>query len=280
MQFAKYWKKEIVRTPAQFNGPAQLSVWGASNENEELAAQNARNRARQFIRCFSESSGNDEDNYEYSTGFIREEVIEEILSPDSQQLAVITRNRYGATVLNTNCVLFGDIDVPNENILSKLLSCFGRAPRNKSFYVAKIEKFQLENAHLSFIVYETYAGLRFVISNKLISPNSEYVKSLFEDLPVDRLYTRLCKQQVCFRARLSPKPWRIGSSRPPNQFPRKSDKELHEFKQWLTDYKMRSAGKVVTKRIAQFGDHPTPPEIKIVLRIHDKYTCARLGDLA
>ena len=43
---------------------------------------------------------------------MREETLTELTGEDGALLAVVTRNRYGAEVLNTERALFADIDVP------------------------------------------------------------------------------------------------------------------------------------------------------------------------
>src|SRR5699024_8216356 len=43
-----------------------------------------------------------------------EELLEEIFSPEGALIAAITRNRYGAAVLNTDAMLIADVDLPTE----------------------------------------------------------------------------------------------------------------------------------------------------------------------
>lgn len=276
MKFAKYWQKEDINLPDNSFGPTTVSVWGASNESETDASNSARNRAQQLLDFFE--SGFKKNDYQYWNGFIREEVLEEIQSDYGDTLAVITRNHYGAMVLNTECVLFGDIDVSETNIFSRILELFGRKKRDKNFYVEKIKNFQEENTDLSFVVYETFAGLRFAISNKTIGPEDSDVKRLFNELNVDRLYTRLCKNQLCFRARLTAKPWRIGLPRPPSRYPR-SEQESAEFEGWLATYEKKSRKLAAVKKLVTFGSNSRHRQIELVLELHDRYACNH-GDLA
>ncbi len=277
MKFAKYWKKEKLELPDNPFGPPTLAVWGASNESETEAGNNAKNRAQQLLDFFE--SGFKKNDYEYWNGFIREEVLDEIQSDYGEPLAVITRNHYGAKVLNTECVLFGDIDVPEAGAFSRLLQLFGIKKRDKAFYVEKIKRYQNENTELSFIVYETFAGLRFAITNKTIAPEDSDVERLFKELNVDRLYTRLCKNQLCFRARLTPKPWRIDVPRPPSRYPR-TEEEAREFQNWLSIYEAKSRDRLAVKKLATFGNNSFHPQVRLVLEFHDRLACNTVGELA
>ena len=48
---------------------------------------------------------------------------------EGRVLAVLTRNCYGAIVLNTESVLFGDIDVIEPGFLSRILQVFGKTKK-------------------------------------------------------------------------------------------------------------------------------------------------------
>src|SRR5690606_35375889 len=104
MKFAKYWSEAFVAVDEAIFGTSKLSTWGASNESQAQAGVNASERATRLGQLISR--GLDAlHEYEYWNGYIREEVIDEILSDDGRVLGVLTRNSYGATVLNTECVL-------------------------------------------------------------------------------------------------------------------------------------------------------------------------------
>ena len=168
-------------------------------------------------------------------------------------LAVLTRNSYGATVLNSESVLFGDIDIPEPGFVVRLMRWLRIRQLDKAGYLARIEHYQKANPAHTFRVYETSAGLRFVITSQAFEADSPAVKALFADLGVDPLYMTLCRQQTCFRARLTPKPWRIGLDRPASRFPRDARSEQRDFEGWLRRYERASAGVGVVKLLATFG---------------------------
>ena len=272
MDFAKFWSSEDVAVPDRFGAPATVRVWGASNADESHAKRASSERAVRLLNFFGDPDKNKE--YEYFNGFIREEFSDEIADENGEQLAVITRNHYGALVLNTERVLFGDIDVTDEGGLLKLFNRLGRRPHDKAYFLDRIRSFQAENKSFSFVVYETSAGLRFVITNREVRPEGEEVQLLFKSLKVDRLYTRLCKTQVCFRARLTPKPWRIGMEPPASRFPRDAEQDERDFQSWLKTYEEKSAQACAARRIAEIGTGRMLPSVQKILEYHDRYACS------
>ncbi len=59
-------------------------------------------------------------------------------------------------------------------------------------------------------VYRTPAGLRLLAMHRRFDPTSTEVAAAFAAMDVDPVYARMCTRQRCFRARLTPKPWRAG----------------------------------------------------------------------
>lgn len=215
-------------------------------------------------------------DYEYDADVIREELVEESSFDDSgERLAVITRNRYGALVLNTERVLFGDIDLPSENFVLRLCNRFGRRARDKQYFLDAMRAFQTAHPQFVLQVYETRAGLRFMVVNCEIRPDGAEVDLLFKELPVDRLYTRLCRSQLCFRARLTPKPWRIGLPRPSARFPFSTPLKQRSFNFWLAQYVAKSRNACAARRLERFGDGVVPAAVQTVLDIHDRYASRR-----
>lgn len=269
MNFARFWSSVEIRVPSRFGKPGAVRVWGASNTGLAAAEQAARSRAERALAFFSGRLS----DYQYNADTIREEVVEEFADADGKLLAVITRNRYGALVLNTERVLFGDIDLPSENVVLRICNRIGRRARDKSYFLEHLRSFQ--DLHPEFVlqVYETRAGLRFVITNREIRPDSPEVDLLFKTLKVDRLYTRLCRTQRCFRARLTPKPWRIGLARPSAHFPFSTELKQRSFNFWLSQYADRSRNSCAARRLERIGQGAVPDSVGRVVAIHDRYAC-------
>ena len=273
MKFAKYWSEASVTADEKIFGTSTLSTWGASNESQQQAGINAMERAAKLQQIVGRGFDALRE-YEYWNGYIREEVIDEIKSPDGRLLGVLTRNNYGAIVLNSESVFFGDIDVAEETFFSKLLQLFGKPKKDKAYHIANIEQFQQKNTQYTIKVYETFAGLRVVIVNRIFEKDYTAVNSLFASLGVDPLYVTLCKVQSCYRARLTPKPWRIGVDRPLFRFPRHEQYELDGFAEWLTDYDLAAKSYRTVKEAAVFGSDSVHPEVARILEVHDQYACA------
>ena len=276
MNFARYWSSIEVRVPARFGKPGTVRVWGASNQDASAAEGAARVRAAKALAFFAGQAS----DYEYDTDIIREELVEEFLDASGERLAVITRNRYGALVLNTERVLFGDIDLPSENFVLRLCNRFGRRTRDKHYFLEAMRAFQASHPQFVLQVYETRAGLRFMVVNREIRPDGEEVELLFKELPVDRLYTRLCRSQLCFRARLTPKPWRIGLSRPSARFPFNTDLKQRSFNFWLAQYVAKSRNTCAARRLERIGEGSMPDAVQKVVDIHDRYACDDDASLA
>jgi hypothetical protein len=276
MKFAKYWKQQ----PVQLDRPVfeetdgsqtEFSVWGASNINATEAANNAAARAEQFKR-FAKHDFSRQQDYEYSNGYIKEEVLEEITAADGSALAVITRNSYGASVLNTESVLFGDIDVVELGFIARIMVMLGAVKKDKDYYLKMLIDYQEHRPELAMRVYETYAGLRFLITHKTYRADDLEVKKMFTELGVDSLYARLCQQQSCFRARLTPKPWRIGMSRPASRYPR-DELEQQDFCHWLHRYILKSNPCVTVKLLKMLGQTSVHSDVQRVIDVHDKIAC-------
>jgi hypothetical protein len=274
MKFAKYWSEAFVAVDEAIFGKTRLSTWGASNESQVQAGINASERATRLGQLISRGFDALRE-YEYWNGYIREEVIDEILDSHGRVLGVLTRNSYGATVLNTESVLFGDIDISELGFFSKLLQLIGQPKKDKAWFVSKIEQYQQQNPAYTFKVYETFAGLRVVVTNQVFENYSDSAKALFSALGVDPLYVKLCKAQSCFRARLTPMPWRIGLDRPSSRFPHHEPSAFYSFSDWLKNYELASRNVSTVKLVATFGNAREHPDVDRVLEVHDRY--ARTG---
>ncbi len=96
---------------------------------------------------------------------------------------------------------------------------------------------------------------------------------ILEQLRSDPLYMALSRKQKCFRARLTPKPWRIGAAKPPSGFPFDTEADEQRFRQWQAEYGSKSAGYGVCNAVEQIGSPTMHPEVEFVLGVHDHITC-------
>jgi hypothetical protein len=100
-----------------------VAVWGWGRD-EATAKREAVKRLERLIERLRRGEPFP-DAYAYGSRPLREEIVQ-VLDGESedQPHAVLTRNRYGATVLNTTRLLFLDIDLPAPTLLQRLRRLF------------------------------------------------------------------------------------------------------------------------------------------------------------
>lgn len=265
MKIPKYWAKKTIQVHSH---PSinETSCWGYSLESmrdaEKMAEEKAMNAAEKL------SAQGMLDKYLYSDRPMREEIIEE--TGDSH---IITRNSYGALVLNSSGVMFVDIDEKKhgQGFIEKLLSIIGL---KKAVPVSdinfKIDSLLSENPGWGLRLYETFKGYRIIVTHDLFDPTDKNITSRLEKIGADSLYLKLCKAQECFRARLSPKPWRIGMGLPPGKYPRESHNHENFLCSWLPQYDKLSAGFSICRFIGEFGVKNMHREVEKIVMMHDE----------
>ncbi|OOZ40321.1 hypothetical protein BOW53_08075 [Solemya pervernicosa gill symbiont] len=269
MKLARYWAKESRNSNTGQGQEYELACWRGSNESEADAQARAVEAVERLVARVKQ--GEPLERYDYSEGYIREELIEEINSAEGELIGVVTRNRYGALVLNCERVLFADIDIEPPGLIDKLKALFGGRVKDRNYHLQQIESYASEQPGIALAVYETLAGLRVVVTNRLYGAKDLGTEQLFDRLECDPLYIKLCRTQESFRARLTPKPWRIDYSRPPNNFPRESSEARQRFNGWLKGYEQQSGSYQVCRFLKRFGDQRPLAEVERVLKIHDRY---------
>lgn len=138
---------------------------------------------------------------------------------------------------------------------------------------ARIDRFVRSQPEWQIRLYETPAGFRLLAEHRTFDPNDPEVKDFFTSLHVDPLYARMCANQHCFRARVSPKPWRIGITahlRPrPGVWPIKSER-LPERQRWVQQYE-RAATKFASCRYLEtLGSGQVNAKARDVRLLHDE----------
>lgn len=74
----------------------------------------------------------------------------------------------------------------------------------------RIDVFSAGHPDWHIRIYRTPAGFRLLVMHRTFDPAEDEVAHCFHALNADPVYVRMCRNQQCFRARVSPKPWRIG----------------------------------------------------------------------
>ncbi|NEZ64627.1 hypothetical protein D0962_17840 [Leptolyngbyaceae cyanobacterium CCMR0082] len=175
------------------------------------------------------------DGYNYS----REPLIREIKT-GSEVVGIVTRNAYDCEILNTPLMLIADVDLGDPRLndgcfvqtereallalrdavsnpmqwLPKYQQSYevayqGKSPLEPSFWDSSNRWIDQHRLGLGFRVYRTAGGLRYICTTHLWEAGRNSENDFLRYVYSDYRYRRLCKAQQTFRARLTPKPWRI-----------------------------------------------------------------------
>jgi hypothetical protein len=210
----------------------------------------------------------------------REEIVQELFDADGQTTGLITRNAYGALVLNTRDLMFVDVDFPRPTGAGGFFQrLFGRAPKPPDVAadaVARVRQWCSANPERSVRVYRTAAGLRIAVVDRPIEPNGDEARRILEELGSDPLYRQLCAAQECFRARLTPKPWRMKSvgalSPPPARFPFDDPAAEESYRDWLHEYDAAAMQFATCRLLESQGPGAMPESLASLIALHDSLT--------
>lgn len=239
---------------------------------------------------------------------------EEIVSRHGE--TVITRNSYGARCLNTPNVLFADIDFSRRPpfrfsiaVFALLLGALGtgwlthrisalafftllftgtlsgllyqgyQAASGGAEKIARnrIRRFVAQRPDWNLRLYRTPAGMRVLATHRTFSPSEPAVAHSFARWHTDPVYTRMCLNQQCFRARVSAKPWRIGVKehlRPrPGVWP-VAPERMPQRTEWITRYEQAAASFAACAFIESLGSGTVHPDALQVQDLHDQLCAA------
>lgn len=145
---------------------------------------------------------------------------------------------------------------------------------------ARIEAFARRHPAWSIRVYETPRGWRLLVTHATFDPRGADAQALFMAIRADPLYVRMCFNQNCFRARVSPKPWRIGIDqhlRPrPGVWPITDDR-LPDRVAWVKQYENQAAAYAACRYAQTLGTGRPCREAIDVMRLHDEFSDAISG---
>jgi hypothetical protein len=263
MRFPRFWSRA---------GSGRTIVWGWSDASEVDAQTEAQARLTKVKAWL----GGGHSSYGYPDRPLREPVLREFAAGDRRPRAIVSRNSYGCEVLNTAELMFVDVDVGEStpagpSLLAKLFG--GSKPPSISPEERRvrsaIETWLQSNPGWGWRLYRTRAGFRLAATHAPIPPDHPLANAAFEAFGADPLYRSLCKTQACFRARLTPKPWRCDSIRPPVRWPFVDAQAGAAFQQWETTYR-RSAEKFATcGLLGQFGSPQIHSALRDLVEFHD-----------
>ncbi len=268
MTFPKFWAK---------GQSGVFSVWrwsDASVDDAKIAAQTAAERLAAQFKAGELTN----DKYGYGDRPMREPVVREMRNAAGEQACVVTRNSYGCQVLNSAVALFVDIDFPEEKPKAAGLfgSLFGKKPAPEDPAKAPTAKAALwAQGHpgWNWRIYRTRAGMRLLATHALFDPADPVCEQVFQAMGADPLYRKLCQTQKCFRARLTPKPWRCRIGHPPTRWPFADPGEEHAFGNWDAKYQA-ACGTKATCQLLDKGSGEIHAELRAIVALHDEMTRA------
>ena len=289
----RHWTTVGTTAEKPGTGRVEVTLWGWSARSLADAAAVARSRAEDLARR-GLPAGRIRGDY-YPRRPVREEILQEVTGEDGSLLAVLTRNRYGAVVLNTDVLLVADVDVPlldpraargrRPGLLGRLFGGGNAAsaadgdaapalePAADAAAHARIAAFLARHGDWGVHVHRTFAGYRVLVSGSGARPDDPAATELLEALGSDALYVRLCRAQHSFRARLSPKPWRLPLPSLGGSWP-VDDAGAARRRRWVQDYEAAGADRAVCRRVSWTGVEPGTADERTVLALHDRLTGA------
>jgi hypothetical protein len=270
--------------PATGKTTDTFACWGWSDISPADAEEKGKQRAKAVAEMIR--SGNRPDSYLYGDRPMREEIIDEWKRSDSTTYAAVTLNAYGCQILNTVGAMFVDVDLPAvsglEAFKQGLKGLFGnRGPspreRQEADALSRVQEMIRADPRCGVRAYRTRAGLRYLLTHGQADPVAPATHSAMENLGADPLYMRLCKVQECFRARLTPKPWRCGTHALTVRYPWRDANAEREARDWLDAYSTKAERYATCSLIQQFGSENMDEEIAHVVEFHDSITKAESG---
>ncbi len=141
----------------------------------------------------------------------------------------------------------------------------------------RLNSFLHANPDWHIRLYRTPAGFRLLVMHRTFQPNEPAVAEFFKALGTDSLYAKMCFNQQCFRARLTPKPWRIGISqhmRPRPGFWPVNPERLPERTAWIEDYEKKASQFAACEFLEKLGSPVTDPIARDTQRLHDEISRA------
>lgn len=200
-----------------------------------------------------------------------------MLEPVLEQIdadTLITRNHYGVQVLNSTSLCFVDVDDFPLSLGDTIRGLFGNRITPEEKLMRRLRELCEADSSLGARLYRTCNGWRIMLTGTGILPDSPRMHQLFAALHADPLYQSLCSRQKCWRARLTPKPYRVGAA----GYPRPVDSEsIHspESQAWLQRYEQACTGKAVCRLVESMGKHFESS----LVELHDKLTSAGIPDM-
>ena len=137
MRIPPYWAKGSYANTDREGRTRRFLAWGWSFVDLSEAKEEAVARAKRIFERLT--SGQPTGSYDYLECPLREEIVDTFKDGDDQ-VAVLTRNRYGSLVLNSASTCFADVDFPrlrSNGLIDAILLLFSRSRRQERMQAAR-----------------------------------------------------------------------------------------------------------------------------------------------
>ncbi len=282
MHVPRYWEKETTAATSPRGHRVEAGCWGWSEHSREEARRRALASAKRLAARLV-GDGELPNHYGYDERLPREEILDEFTDDAGETQAIVTRNAYGSLILNTRDLMFIDVDFPSSrpNLLPQfVLKLLGKTPPADPTQTIgeKIRTTAKHYGELGFRVYRTRNGFRVMVASRPILAESEESWQLLDAFDADPLYRRMCKNQACFRARLTPKAWRCRVSTPPTRFPFASPVLESAYRKWEATYSDGVRRFSTCQYVDTIGNDLPHPSLLGLIELHDTLTKATVSD--
>ena len=303
MNIPHYWAKAEMEGRNRQGDVLPFVAWGSSDRNTDDARRQAQHKVEALVARFQsgEKLPHSGQNYYGGDRPLREEILQEFSSGDSPDAAIVTRNSYGCSVLNAARLMFIDIDLPPGGkdatvgdaigLLGKigrmLFSSAAKGPENhrppevaveltpkEKSVLEKVRQWTNLHSNWGFRIYRTAGGLRVLATHDFFDPQGSAASEVMNALGADPMYIRLCRSQNCFRARLSPKPWRVGVQSAFFRHPWVGTAKESAARDWLAHYQKACSQARTCQHLADVGNGRIPQEFQSLVALHDEATGA------
>ena len=268
MNFPRYWAKAAQTVNDAKGEPYALVAWGSSDEGTISAEAAARSRLARMAEKVARAGFEALGRYGYGERALREPVLQALPG------AAVTRNSYGCEVLNTERLMFVDIDLAEPyrpGLIERWLGRKATDPEGEA--LARVEGWLARNRDWGFRVYRTKSGLRLMAAHAPVEAADG--DSVMSALGADPLYLRLCRAQKSYRARLTPKPWRCGLRAPGVEWPFADLRAEGRFREWQREYDEKSPRFATCRFVRVLGNTSVDAKLEPLLALHDERTRAR-----
>ena len=122
------------------------------------------------------------------------------------------------------------------------------------------------------VAYETPAGVRLLPVHDAFDAGDAASFEFMDFVRADPLYQRMCRLQKCFRARVSPKPWRAGVDehfRAGGTWPVTDPAKLASRAAWVRAYDESAAAFAACRYADTVGAGRADPRVERVRTLHD-----------